>query len=41
MKKEYINPNFEIIVVKSENILEESSYDPDGIFDKNVDHNWY
>ena len=41
MKKEYINPNFEIVTVESEKVLTESTYDPNGVMDKDVDHTWY
>ena len=41
MKKEYTNPKAEIIVVESEKVLAESSYDPNGSFKKPTDHEWY
>ena len=40
MKKEYINPSFEIITVESEKVLAESSYNGK-IMDGKTDHEWY
>ena len=41
MKKEYTNPKAEIIVVESEKVLAESSYDPNGTMNVPTDHEWY
>ena len=38
MKKEYINPKLEVIVVESEKVLAESSY---GDMSGTTDHEWY
>lgn len=39
--KKYSMPSFEIVDVKEDEVIATSSYDPDGLFDKDPNGNWY
>ena len=41
MKKEYKVPTIEVIVLLSENLLQESAFDPAGILDGDADYDWF
>ena len=41
MKKEYNVPTIEVIALLSENLLQESAFDPAGILDGNADYDWF
>ena len=41
MKKEYSIPTIEVIAYLSENLLQESTFDPNGILDGDADYDWF
>ena len=41
MKKEYKVPTIEVIALLSEELLQESAFDPAGILDGNADYDWF
>ena len=41
MKKEYKIPTIEIITMMSEDLLQDSVFDPNGILDGDADYDWF
>ena len=41
MKKEYTIPTIEVITLLSENLLQESAFDPNGILEGEADYEWF